>query len=134
MYKSGLASSLDEMISSLNQLSERIGGFTTKTYNMLGVTLLLKNDIDRALKIFETALNELQLDKLQLDTEEGQKVLNQHNGDLCCLLFNYIKCLYLKNGQGQGENFLKTDAVTKQFFAYLVKLDLTMAKSIFGER
>ena len=59
MYKSGLASSLDEMISSLNQLSERIGGFTTKTYNMLGVTLLLKNDIDRALKIFETALNEL---------------------------------------------------------------------------
>ena len=59
MYKSGLGSSLDEMISSLNQLSERIGGFTTKTYNMLAVTLLLKNDIDRALKIFETALNEL---------------------------------------------------------------------------
>lgn len=59
MYKSGVASSLDEMIASLNQLSERVGGFTTKTYNMLGVALLLKNDIDRALKIFETALNEL---------------------------------------------------------------------------
>ena len=93
MYKSGLASSLDEMISSLNQLSERIGGFTTKTYNMLGVTLLLKNDIDRALKIFETALNEL-----ELDTEKGQKSLTPGNGDLSCLLFNYIKCLYLKNG------------------------------------
>ena len=49
MYKSGVQSSLDEMISSLNQLSERIGGFTIKTYNMLGVTLLLKNDVDKAL-------------------------------------------------------------------------------------
>ena len=59
MYKSGISSSLDEMISSLNQLSERIGGFTTKTYNMLGISLLLKNDVNRALKIFETAVNEL---------------------------------------------------------------------------
>lgn len=54
------------MISSLNQLSERIGGFTTKTYNMLAVSLLLKDDVDKALRIFETAINEL-----QLETEEG---------------------------------------------------------------
>ena len=62
MYKSGVSSSLDELISNLNQLSQRLDGFTVKTYNMLAVTLLLKNDQDRAIKIFETAVNELKLD------------------------------------------------------------------------
>ena len=62
MYKSGVSSSLDELISNLNQLSQRMDGFTVKTYNMLAVTLHLKNDQDRAIKIFETAVNELKLD------------------------------------------------------------------------
>ena len=75
---------------------------------MLGVTLLLKNDVDRALKIFETAVNEL-----QLETEEGSKILSQTNGDLSCLLHNYIKCLYLKNGQGQGVDYFKNDTTSK---------------------
>jgi hypothetical protein len=96
---------------------------------MLAVTLLLKNDPDRALKIFETAVNEL-----KLDTEQGQKILTQGNADLKCLLFNYIKCMYLKNGIGQGENYFKTDPVTRQLFTYLVKLDQNMAKGIFDER
>ena len=29
---------------------------------------------------------------------------------------------------------MKTDPVTKKLFGYLVKLDLVLAKSIFGER
>ena len=129
IYKSGVSSSLDELISQLNQLSERFGGFTTKIYCLLGTTLLLKGDVDRALKIFENAVNEL-----QLDTEEGQKVLAYRNGDLSVLLYNYIKCLYLKNGQGEGIEWFKNDATSKQLFGYLVKLDQDMGKSVFEER
>ena len=70
IYKSGMQSNLDEMISQMNQLSERVSGYTLKTYNMLACTLMLKNDIDRAIKIFENAVNEL-----QLETEEGQAKL-----------------------------------------------------------
>jgi len=58
MHKSGMQSNLDEMISQLNQLSERVGGYTLKTYNLLGCTLLLKNDIPRAMKIFENAIGQ----------------------------------------------------------------------------
>ena len=47
-----------------------MSGYTLKTYNMLACTLMLKNDIDRAIKIFENAVNEL-----QLETEEGQAKL-----------------------------------------------------------
>ena len=55
---------------------------------MLATTLMLKNDIDRAIKIFENAVNEL-----QLETEEGSAKLATPNADLACLIFNYIKCL-----------------------------------------
>jgi len=53
--------SLDEVITSLNELGEKYG-YTTKTYNLLATVLMLKNDTDRALKIFESALNDLKLD------------------------------------------------------------------------
>lgn len=43
-------------------MSERVGGYTTKTYNLLALALLLKGDLDRALKIFETALQALKLE------------------------------------------------------------------------
>jgi tetratricopeptide (TPR) repeat protein len=66
IYRSGVQSSLDELIVQLNQMSERFGGYTTKTYNLLALTLMEKQDYDRALKIFENALNEL-----KLDSEEG---------------------------------------------------------------
>jgi len=49
---------------------------------------MLKNDTDRAIKIFENAVNEL-----QLDSESGQAKLTGPNPDLACLIFNYIKCL-----------------------------------------
>jgi len=42
-------------------MSERFGGYTPKTFNLLALALMLKGDIDRAIKIFENALNELQL-------------------------------------------------------------------------
>ena len=84
---------MDEIISQMNQLSERVGGYTLKTYNLLGCTLMLKNDIDRAIKIFENAVNEL-----QLESEEGQAKLTGANADLSCLIFNYIKCLCVLKG------------------------------------
>jgi hypothetical protein len=96
-------------------MSERFGGYTTKTYNLLAISLILKNDIDRALKIFETALNELKLDG------EGASLLTQENKDVSCLISNYIKCLCVKRGQNQQQfEFVKTDADTKRLFQYLV--------------
>ncbi len=46
----------------MNQMADRFGGYTPKTYNMLALSLMLKNDIDRALKIFETSVAALDLD------------------------------------------------------------------------
>ena len=43
-------------------MAERFGGYTTKTYNLLALALMNKNDVDRAIKIFETALYQLDLD------------------------------------------------------------------------
>lgn len=43
-------------------------GYTTKTYNLLAITLMLRKDFERALKVFESALNEL-----KLDTQEGEQ-------------------------------------------------------------
>lgn len=57
-----MQSNLDEMINQLNQLSERTNGYTTKTYNLLACTLLLKDEAPKAMRIFENAVNELQLD------------------------------------------------------------------------
>lgn len=80
------------MIGYLNQMSERFGGYTTKTYNLLACTLMLKNDIDRSLKIFETAIATLKLE------EEGASKLSHDDKDLSTLIFNYIKCLCIKRG------------------------------------
>ena len=124
-----MQSNLDEMISQMNQLSERVGGYTLKTYNLLACTLMLKNDVGRAIKIFENAVNEL-----QLESEEGQVKLSSPNSDLSCLIFNYIKCLALHRGQGQGFEFFKNDPVAKQLFSYLAKLDPEIGRSFFQER
>ena len=71
----------------LNELGEKYG-YSTKTYNLLAIALMLKSDFDRAAKIFESALNEL-----KLDTPEGEKKhLFAGNNDLASLLVNYIKC------------------------------------------
>ena len=90
---------------------------------------MLKNDIDRAIKIFENAVNEL-----HLNTEEGQALLNGPNADLSTLIFNYIKCLAIKRGQGQGFDFFKNDQTTKQLFSYLAKIDPAIGRQFFEER
>lgn len=66
MHSSGQGFSTEGIITTLNEMGEKYG-YTTKTYNLLGVVLMLKNDYERALKIFESALNEL-----KLDTPEGE--------------------------------------------------------------
>lgn len=52
--------SLDDLILNINELGEKIG-YSTKTYNLLAIILILKNDEERALKIFESALNDLKI-------------------------------------------------------------------------
>lgn len=42
LYRSGVQSTLDELIVQLNQMSERFGGYTTKTYNLLAMALMEK--------------------------------------------------------------------------------------------
>jgi hypothetical protein len=73
-------------------MAERFGGYTTKTYNLLALTLLLKNDVDRALKIFETAIVALKLDS------EDESQLAYDDKEISTLIFNYIKCLCIKRG------------------------------------
>ena len=76
----------------MNQMADRFGGYTAKTYNLLAMALVLKNDIERALKIFETAVAALDLEG------SGSSSLTEENKDISSLLFNYIKCLCLYRG------------------------------------
>ena len=113
----------------MNQMCERFGGYTTKSYNLLAITLMLKNDIDRALKIFETALAQLDLEG------EGKDKLTREDKDVSTLLFNYIKCICIKRGQNQQNfEFVKTDPDTKKIFAYLVQMQSTLGRQFFEER
>ena len=96
-------------------MADRFGGYTPKTYNLLALSLVLKNDTDRALKIFETAVAGLDLEGA------GSNLLVEENKDISSLLFNYIKCLCIKRGQAQTNfEFVKSDPDTKKLFAYLV--------------
>jgi hypothetical protein len=40
-------------------MSEKFGGHSTKTKNMIGLGLMIKQDYERALKVFADALAEL---------------------------------------------------------------------------
>jgi uncharacterized membrane protein YfbV (UPF0208 family) len=110
-------------------MSERVGGYTTKTYNLLALALLLKGDLDRALKIFETALSALKLET------DGQWILKQDNKDVSTLVYNYIKTLCIKRGQNQQQfEFVKSDPETKKLFAYLVSMQSPLGRGFFEER
>jgi Coatomer epsilon subunit len=74
LYRSGVTSTLDDLIIQLNQMSERYGGYSTKAYNILALALMEKQDFDRALKICENALIEL-----GIETEAGEKHLTAGN-------------------------------------------------------
>jgi hypothetical protein len=80
---------------------------------------MLKNDTERAYKIFESALNDL-----KLDTQEGESIhLFIGNNDLASLIVNFIKCNVIRNGLGQGAEFLKSDELNKKLIAYLLKIN-----------
>jgi tetratricopeptide (TPR) repeat protein len=119
------------LISQLNEMGEKYG-YTTKTYNLLGLALMLKSDYERALKIFESALGEL-----KLDTPEGEaKHLYNGNQDLASLLINYLKCNCIVKG-GCGTNpieFFKTDAVNVAVLTYLGKVNQMAIQEFFEER
>ena len=66
IHQSGVNLTSEALINNLNEMGEKYG-YTIKTYNLLALALLLKNDYQRALKIYENALNEL-----KLETPEGQ--------------------------------------------------------------
>ena len=119
----------DSLITFLNEMGEKYG-YTTKTYNMLAVALMLKNDQDRALKICESALIELKVDNI----DGEQKHLYTGNNDLAVLLVNYIKCNTLRGGCGMGLEYFKTDPVNQKLIAYLGKVNQTMLTEFLEER
>ena len=41
----------------MNELSQKFG-YTLKTYNILGIVLMIQGEIDKANQIFDSALNE----------------------------------------------------------------------------
>lgn len=94
----------DMLVKVLNELGEK-NGYTTKTYNLLSVALMIKNDFQRPLKIFESALG-----GLNLDSEEGQtRHLFSGNTDLASLIVNYVKCSAINDGFGHSSEYYKTN-------------------------
>ena len=67
---------------------------------------MLKNDHERAIKVYESALSEM-----RLDTPDGEaKHLYPGNADLASMLVNYIKCNAIaRGGCGMGIEFLKSE-------------------------
>ena len=115
----------------MNNISERFGGYASKTYNLLALALMQKQDIDRAIKVYDSAISQM-----NLESEQGQKLLEGgEDKDFACLLHNYIKCLVVRRGQGQDSlEFAKGDEEVKRLFSYLAKMQSPLGKSYFDER
>jgi len=92
---------------------------------------MLKNDYERALKIFESAMGEL-----KLDTPEGDaKWLYSGNNDLASLLVNYVKCHSIaRGGCGMGVEFFKSEPLNVQLFTYLQKVSQPGLQEFFEDR
>ena len=45
------------MINSLNELSDKFG-YTIKTFNLLGIILIIQDEIDKAVAIFDNVIKE----------------------------------------------------------------------------
>ena len=56
------------------------------------------------------------------------------NCDLACLISNYVKCIAIQRGQGQGFEFFKSDPTTKQMFGYLARIDPSIGSHFFERR
>ena len=88
---------------------------------------MIKGQSDKALKIFESALNDL-----KLDSKDGETNLYNGNNDLAALLVNYIKCNQIHNCYSQ--EFLKTDEKHKILIGYLQKVNVLMFNEMIEER
>jgi len=97
---------VDERIAALNELGEK-HSYTVKVYNLLGVSLMLKGDFERALLIFETALGDI------------EKELYSGNRDLASLLANCIKCKAIMAGSFTD---IQGDEKVQQLFSHLKKV------------
>jgi hypothetical protein len=75
------------MIKGLNELSDKFG-YTVKTYNILGIILMIQGETEKASLIYENALAEYNVYGLQ----DGDPLLTPGNYDLQSLIYNYIKC------------------------------------------
>ena len=80
------------MINNLNELSDKFG-FSIKTYNLLGIVLMIQGEYEKAVKIFNTALEENGIYELA----DGDTQLNANNHDLASIIYNYIKCNTILN-------------------------------------
>ena len=106
------------------------GGNSTKVRNLLACGFMMKGDYDRALKVFEEAVSDL-----KLESEEGQALLARGDQpDIAYLMVNYIKCNTLKNGQGLGLEFFKTDPININMFVHLKKMQSVCAQEFIVER
>ena len=133
------------MISNLNELSQKFG-YTMKTFNILGIVLMIQGEIDKAVQIYENALQEHEIYQLMEAAPDDPKLqmLSPTNNDLATLIFNYIKCNAIKNGhlsiviEGYKENglqsFLRTDELSIKLFTILSKMQSPLAKEFFEER
>ena len=85
----------EALIQNLNELSDKFG-YSLKTYNLLGLVLMNQNEMEKAAKIFQTALDENGI----FDLQDGDSNLNSSNHDLSSIIYNYIKCNALLNMHG----------------------------------
>lgn len=130
MHQNNISQSVDNLITTLNELGDKYG-YTIKSYNLLALILVIKGQLDKALKIFESALN----DHLKLTTKEGEAAhLYVGNNDLAALLVNYLKCIAINNGAGNGNEFFKNDETCKRLLAYLAKVNKELCSEFFEER
>ena len=95
---------------------------------------MIQGEIDKAVQIFENALQEQEIYKLLEAAPEDPKLaqLAPTNYELSSLIFNYIKCNAMKNGHssiatdGYKENglqsYLRTDELSIKLFTLLSKM------------
>ena len=85
------AQAYESLIHNINELSDKFG-YSVKTYNLLGMVLMIKGETEKAIQIFKTCLEENAVFE-----DETNSLLSQNNHDLACLIFNYIKCNCVAN-------------------------------------
>ena len=107
---------------------------------------MIQNEIEKAIQIFENALNEYEVYSLieASPDDPRMKILQPTNHELACLIFNYIKCNAIKNGhlslcidgykEGGLQQFLRTDELSIKLFTLLSKMQSPLAKEFFEER